>query len=271
MLLTWIRFFIIIKKVIGTILCARLGSLHELFTHLSASRSFHKSIISVLEFHCLPANTTRPNKNVYCFSSTATSFLLFPSSAIITFLLFFSAATRFLVFSFYHRNSSIVFLHHHYHHNSTVFQPPPPQFCCFPPPTPPLHLLFPCSFHHPLSITILLFSLHHHISISLLLFCHHHHMGRINFPPENRSALLSNFTAERLKYSRFFSYLSIENPSGLALEENWNPTVFERLKCVASFTSASQKPPCWLPSCFWLDDVKVNLHFNKNITLNHRK
>ena len=134
MLLTRIRFFIIIKKVIGTILCARLGSLHELFTHLSASRSFHNSIISLLEFHCLPANTTRPNKNIYCFSSTSTTFLLLPSSAIITFLLFSSAATRFPLFSFYHRNTSIVFFHHHYHHNSTVFPPPPPQFCCFPRP-----------------------------------------------------------------------------------------------------------------------------------------
>ena len=81
-------------------------------------------IISLLEFHCLPANTTRPNKNVYCFSSTVTTFLLFPSSTIITFLLFSSGATRFLLFSFYH----------HYHHNSTVFPLPPPQFCCFPRP-----------------------------------------------------------------------------------------------------------------------------------------
>ena len=182
MLLTWIRFFIIIKKVIGTILCARLGSLHELFTHLSASRSFHNCIISLLEFHCLPANTIRPNKNVYCFSSISTTFLLLPSFAIITFLLFSSAATRFLLFSFYHRNSSIVFFHHHYHHNSIVFPPPPPQFCCFPRPH-HLHIYcFPCP-----STTILLFFLlhhhHHHISIkfSFLLFCHCHHMGRINF------------------------------------------------------------------------------------------
>ena len=134
MLLTLIRFYIIIKKVTGTILCARLGSLQELFIHVSSSQSFHNSIIFPLEFRCLPANTTRPNKNVYCFSSTATTFLLFPSSTIITFPLFSSSATRFLLFSFYHPKSSIVFLHHHYHHNSTVFPPPPPQFRCFPRP-----------------------------------------------------------------------------------------------------------------------------------------
>ena len=132
MLLTWIRFYIIIKKITGTILCVRLGSWHELFTHLFASQSFHNSITSLLEFYCLPANTTRPNKNVYCFSSTPTTFLLFPSSTIITFRLFSSAATRYLLFSFYHCNSSIVFLHHHCHHYSTVF--PPPAFCCFPRP-----------------------------------------------------------------------------------------------------------------------------------------
>ena len=90
------------------------------------------SILSKIEIHVVLA--ARLNKNVYCFSSTTTRFLLFPSSSIITFLLFSSPATRFLLFSFYHRNSSIVFLHHHYHHNSTVFPPPPPQFCCFPRP-----------------------------------------------------------------------------------------------------------------------------------------
>ena len=185
MLLTWIRFFIIIKKVIGTILYARLGSLHELFTHLSASRSFHNSIISLLEFHCLPANTTRPNKMSIVFPPPPLHFYCFLPPI-------------------RHHHISTFFLRRH--QISTVFLLPPQQFYCFspsplppqfycfpastttillfPPPTPPPHLLFPCSFHPPFSITILLFSLHHHhhhISISFLLFCHHHHMGRINF------------------------------------------------------------------------------------------
>ena len=87
-------------------------------------------IISLLEFHCLPANTTRPNKNVYCFSSTATTFLLFPSSAIIIFLL---------------------------------FPPPPPDFYCFPSATATVLLFFSTTT----TTTILLFSrLHHHNSVS---------------------------------------------------------------------------------------------------------
>ena len=45
------------------------------------------------------------------------------------------------------------------------------------------------------------------------------------FSPENRTAPLSKVAAERPKDSRFFSYLSIENPSKrpgavVALEEN---------------------------------------------------
>ena len=266
MLLTWIRFFIIIKKVTGTILCAGLGSLNELFTNLSTSRSFHNSIISLLESHCLSANTTRPNKNVYCFSSTATTFLLFPSSTIITFLLFSSAATRFLLFSFYHRNSSIVFLHHRYHHNSTVFPPPPPQFCCFPRPH-HLHIYcfpapsttpFPPQFCYFSSTTTTITTT---FPSFFLLFYHHHNQGRINCL---KDLALEQYFPRKLQHSAFklhsrkaeiFALLFVppdpKSIGAIALEENWNLTVFERLKCVASFTSASQKP-----SHFWLDDVK---------------
>ena len=180
-------------------------------------------IISLLEFHCLPANTTRPNKNVYCFSSTVTTFLLFPSSTIITFLLFSSGATRFLLFSFYH----------HYHHNSTVFPLSPPQFCCFPRPhhlqiycfPAPSTTPFPPQFYYFSSSTTttttfpFLFSFFTTTTIwveSIFL----KDLALEQFPPENRSPLLSNFLAGTVKYSRFFLYLPIENPSGLALEEN---------------------------------------------------
>ena len=147
-----------------------------------------------------------PPPNFYCFPSTTA-----------TALLFFSTTTNtILLFSRLHHHNSVVSPSHStstpgsivslllpalpFHQHFNLFPPSPP------PPPPHFHffLLF---YHH-----------------------HHHHQGIINClkdlaleqfsPQENRSAPLSNVTAERLKYSRFFSYLPIENPSGLALEEN---------------------------------------------------
>ena len=44
------------------------------------------------------------------------------------------------------------------------------------------------------------------------------------------------------------------HPKGpeLALQENYNPTVFERSKCVAWFIHASQKMSRWLPLFDWM-------------------
>ena len=54
--------------------------------------------------------------------------------------------------------------------------------------------------------------------------------------------------------SRTFQSKIHPNGPELVLEENQNPTVFERLECVAKFLRASPTVP--LIALFWLDDVR---------------
>ena len=52
--------------------------------------------------------------------------------------------------------------------------------------------------------------------------------------------------------SRTFQSKIHPNGPEIALEENQNPTVFERLECVTRFIRASQKPSRWLPLFDWM-------------------
>ena len=52
--------------------------------------------------------------------------------------------------------------------------------------------------------------------------------------------------------SRTFQSKIHPNGPELALEENQNPTVFERLECVARSMRASHKPSRWLPLSDWM-------------------
>ena len=56
--------------------------------------------------------------------------------------------------------------------------------------------------------------------------------------------------------SRTFQSKIHPNGPELALEENQNPTVFERLECVARSIRVSHKPSRWLPFFYWMSSNK---------------
>ena len=75
------------------------------------------------------------------------------------------------------------------------------------------------------------------------------------FPP--KMALLRFQTSQHKVqkiHNSSHTFQSKIHPNGpeLALEENQNPTVFERLECVARSILASQKPSHWLPLFDWM-------------------
>ena len=74
------------------------------------------------------------------------------------------------------------------------------------------------------------------------------------FPPKIASLRFqtSQHTGQKIHDSSrtFQSKIHLNGPE-LALEENQNPTVFERLECVARFIRASHKPSRWLPLSDW--------------------
>ena len=79
-----------------------------------------------------------------------------------------------------------------------------------------------------------------------------------NFPLENRIALLSIFTAKRLKDSRFFSFLPIENPSkrpGASPRGKLNSHSFWNVK-MRNKIHMCQSETVFLIVSYWVNVVK---------------